>query len=80
MRICHSISWLLTGFACGVVCAGEAQFGSGVIEKVEDVVGGNVAQADDLASVSLPLQSLGVPQSHKTNMVNIKIDTYRLTS
>ncbi|KAK7700975.1 hypothetical protein SLS64_010569 [Diaporthe eres] len=56
MRICHSISWLLTAFACGAVCAGEAQFGSGVIDKVEDVVGGDIAQAGDLAS--MPVDSL----------------------
>lgn len=64
MRTCHSVSWLLVGLACDFVCAhDEAQFGSSVINQVEDVVRGNVAEAGDLASVSLPLQSLGVPQS-----------------
>lgn len=86
MRICHSISWLLTAFACGVVCAGEAQFGSGVIDKVEDVVGGDIAQAGGLASVSVPHQSIGVSHCgsretlEHTNNIDIIIDTCRLTS
>lgn len=64
MRTCHWVSWLLTGFACSVICAdGDIQSGRDVTDKMEDVVGGNVAQVGDLASVSLPMQSLSVPQS-----------------
>lgn len=64
MRTCHSVSWLLTGFICSVVCAdSETVFGKSVIDKVDGVVGGNAAQGGRLASVSPPLQHRGVPQS-----------------
>lgn len=57
MRTYYSLLWLLKDFGCAVVFAnGETQFGSGVIDKVVGVVGGNVAQAEELAPVSL-----GVP-------------------
>lgn len=82
MRTCHSVSLLLTSIARGVVFAeSETLFGGNRIDKVENVVGGNIAQAGDLASVSLALQSLGVPHSgREINAANIMIDTYRLTS
>lgn len=87
MKTCHLVSGLLTGFACGVLCAhDENQSGGAVIDTVEDAVGGSIAQAGDLASVSLPPPSLGVPQSRgnetmkQTKEIDIIIDTYRLTS
>ena len=63
MRTCHSVALLLASFVCGFVCAdGETLFESDVIDKAEGVVGGSALQPRDLASVSLALQSLGVPQ------------------
>lgn len=77
MRACHSVSWLLAGFVCGFVCAdGDTRSGRDVVDKVEDVVGGDIAQVGDLASVSLPLQSLDL--SHSGRRETIK--RTRLTS
>lgn len=62
MRIYHLILWLLAGSPFGVVLVdSETPPGSGVIDYAEGVVGSKVVEAGGLASVSLPLQSLGVP-------------------
>lgn len=59
MKIGHSILCFLTIVYYGFVYAvGEIPTGRGVKHEVEDVVGGNVAQAADLVSVSLAPQSL----------------------
>lgn len=59
MKSCHSVLWLWTSLACEFICAvGETRAEHGVIDKVEDVVGGKVAEAGDLGSVSLAPQSL----------------------
>lgn len=63
MRTCHLLS-LVAAVSFGVVCVDtENQSGSDVIDKAEGVIEGNVAEAGDLASVSLLLQYLRVPQT-----------------
>lgn len=77
MRTRHLILWLLAGSLLGVVCVNlEKQSGSDVIDKAEGAVGGKVAEAGDLASVSLMLQSLRVPRSGGRAV----IERIRLTS
>ncbi|KAF4840863.1 Carnosine N-methyltransferase [Colletotrichum siamense] len=55
MKLSHPVSWILTSFACGVVCANdEAQLGSDVIEKVEGAIRDGGAQE---IIASMPLDS-----------------------
>ncbi|KAF5510426.1 Carnosine N-methyltransferase [Colletotrichum siamense] len=55
MKLSHPVSWLLTSFACGVLCANdEAHLGSDVIEKVEGAIRDGDAQE---IIASMPLDS-----------------------
>lgn len=61
MKLSHPVSWILTSFACGILCANdEAQLGSDVIEKVQGAIRDGGAQ-EIIASVSF-LLNVGVIQ------------------